>query len=279
MNNNKQRFLAVFSLIAISMSSTYAQDENICNSTINEQIHNQKWYNYLWQHLQFTKNMGCNMYGDNVFNSCVSHLGNKDRSYAMHGFKLSWEIKYNALEYNHWGLYAGVGYAFYEQDFKRDYVYFENNGSVGTFVHTSDPTYIANAESRQPKDFGLKHEDWDSSFSTSYITFPIGISFEVNNIEYGFTILPLVRVGNTSLYRDVSIGTNSDDREILYMSKGDSLDKYLNKFGCQFRFSCLYEGIIGGYVEFGTMSMTNNLKYDIYSFSIGVQVQLTPKNL
>lgn len=218
------------------------------------------------------------MYGDNVVNSCINRLGHNDRSYEMNGFKFSFEIKYNVFERNHWNLYTGVGCALYSQNFKSDYVYFQDNGSVGTFGHTSNPAYIANTESKQPMDFGLEHNDWDSSFSTIYITFPISVSYETYKVEYGFTLLPLVKVGNTSLRRDISIGSG-EDMETLYESTDNSLDKYLNKFGCQFRFSCLYKGNIGGYVEFGTMSMINNLKHDIYSFSIGVQVQLTPKNL
>lgn len=280
MKHNIQKLLSGLALAItfISPLKSWAQELSAKDTVSIERQSAHKWYNYLWQHLQFTKNIGYNMYGDNVVNSGINRLGHNDRSYAMNGFKLSVEIKYNVFEHNHWNLYTGVGYALYSQNFKRDYVYFKDNGSVGTFIHTSNPAYIANAESKQPMDFGLEHNDWDSSFPTRYITFPIGVSYVASKVEYGFTVLPTVRVGNTYLRRDISIGAG-DGMETLYESKDDNLDRYINKFGCQLRFSCLYKGIIGGYVEFGTMSMTNNLKYDIYSFSIGVQVQLTPKNL
>lgn len=168
MRRNIQRLLSVLTLAItlICPLKGWAQESSIQDTESSEKQSAHKWYNYLWQHLQFTKNIGYNMYGDNV----------------------------------------------------------------------------------------------------------------ANKVEYGFTLLPLVKVGNTSLRRDISIGSG-EDMETLYESEDNSLDKYLNKFGCQLRFSCLYKGIIGGYVEFGTMSMSNNLKHDIYSFSIGVQVQLTPKNL
>lgn len=280
MRHKIQKLLSVLTLVItlIFPLKGWAQESSAKDTVSIEKPSAHKWYSYIWQHLQFTKNIGYNMYGDNVVNSCMNHLGRNDRSYAMNGFKFSFEIKYNVFEHNHWNLYTGVGCALYSQNFKSDYVYFKDNGSVGTFIHTSNPGYIANTESKQPMDFGLEHSDWDSSFSTIYITFPIGVSYATNKVEYGFTVLPSVRVGNTYLRRDISIGAG-EDMETLYESKDDSLDKYINKFGCQFRFSCLYKGIIGGYVEFGTMSMTNNLKYNIYSFSIGVQVQLTPKNL
>ena len=280
MRHNIKKLLSVLTL-AITLTfplKSWAQESFAQDTVSIENSSAHKWYNYIWQHLQFTKNIGYNMYGDNVVNSCINRLGHNDRSYAMTGVKLSLEIKYNVFEYNHWNLYAGVGCALYSQNFKSDYVYFEDNGSVGTFVHTNNSVYIANAELKQPADFGLEHKDWDSSFSTMYITFPISVSYETYKVEYGVTLLPLVKVGNTSLCRDISIGSG-EDKETLYESEDNGLDKYLNKFGCQLRFSCLYEGIIGGYVEFGAMSMTNNLKHDIYSFSIGVQFQLTPKNL
>lgn len=271
-------FVALICANTISCPCNVCAQESLAQDTILiEKPSIQKWYNYLLQHLQFTKNIGYNMYGDNVVNSCINRLGHNDRSYAMNGFKFSFEIKYNVFEHNHWNLYTGVGCALYSQNFKSDYVYFKDNGSVGTFIHTSNLAYIANAEAKQPMDFGLEHKDWDSSFSTIYISFPIGVSYVANKVEYGFTLLPLVKVGNTSLRRDISIGSG-EDMVTLYESEDNSLDKYLNKFGCQLRFSCLYKGIIGGYVEFGTMSMSNNLKHDIYSFSIGVQIQLTPKN-
>lgn len=280
MRRNIQRLLSVLTLAItlICPLKGWAQESSIQDTVSIEKQSAHKWYNYLWQHLQFTKNIGYNMYGDNVVNSCINRLGHNDRSYAMNGFKFSFEIKYNVFERNNWNLYTGVGCALYSQNFKSDYVYFKDNGSVGTFIHTNNPGYIANAEAKQPMDFGLEHKDWGSSFSTIYISFPIGVSYVANKVEYGFTLLPLVKVGNTSLRRDISIGSG-EDMETLYESEDNSLDKYLNKFGCQLRFSCLYKGIIGGYVEFGTMSMSNNLKHDIYSFSIGVQVQLTPKNL
>ncbi|MEE0237288.1 MAG: hypothetical protein UD961_14185 [Bacteroidales bacterium] len=280
MRRNIQRLLSVL-MLAITLICPlkgWAQESSIQDTVSIEKHSDHKWYNYLWQHLQFTKNIGYNMYGDNVVNSYINRLGRNDRSYAMNGFKFSFEIKYNVFECNHWNLYTGVGCALYSQNFKSDYVYFKDNGSVGTFIHTNNPGYIANTESKQPMDFGLDHNDWNSSFSTMYITFPIGVSYAASKLEYGFTVLPSVRVGNTYLRRDISIGVG-EDMETLYESKDESLDRYINNFGCQLRFSCLYKGIIGGYVEFGTMSMTNNLKHDIYSFSIGVQVQLTPKNL
>ena len=280
MRHNIQKLLLVLTLAItlISPLKGWGQELSVQDTVSIEKQSAHKWYNYLWQHLQFTKNIGYNMYGDNVVNSCINRLGYNDTSYAMSGSRFSFEIKYNVFERNHWNLYTGVGCAWYSQNFKKDYVYFQDNGSVGTFIHTSNPAYIANAESKQPMDFGLEYNDWDSSFSTVYITFPISVSYEIYKVEYGFTLLPLVKVGKTSLCRDISIGTG-EDMETLYESEDNSLDKYLNKFGCQLRFSCLYKGIIGGYVEFGTMSMTNNLKHSIYSFSIGVQFQLTPKNL
>lgn len=280
MRRNIQKLLSVLTLAItlICPLKGWAQESSILDTVSIEKPSAHKWYNYLWQHLQFTKNIGYNMYGDNVVNSCINRLGHNDRSYAMNGFKFSFEIKYNVFEHNYWNLYAGVGCALYNQNFKSGYVYFHDNGSVGTFIHTSNPDYIANTESKQPMDFGLDHNDWDSSFSATYITFPIGVSYADSKVEYGFTVLPSVRVGNTYLRRDISIGAG-EDTETVYESEDNSLDRYINNFGCQLRFSCLYKGIIGGYVEFGTMSMTNNLKHNIYSFSIGVQVQLTPKNL
>ena len=143
-----------------------AQESSIQDTVSIEKQSAHKWYNYLWQHLQFTKNIGYNMYGDNVVNSCINRLGHNDSSYAMNGFKFSFEIKYNVFERNHLNLYTGVGCALYSQKFKSDYVYFKDNGSVWTFIHTSNPAYIANAEAKQPMDFGLEHKDWDSSFST-----------------------------------------------------------------------------------------------------------------
>ena len=277
MNYNKQRFLAVFSLIAILTNSTYAQDENMYNSTVIEQAHNQKWYNYLYQHLQLAYGCDFIMYGDNFANSCINHLGHNNKSYSMSGSKLYWEVKYNVFEHNQWSLYAGVGYVTSSMDFKNDFVYLEENGSIGTFVHTSNPICIANIESKQPSDFGLGHKAWNSSINTDYITFPIAVSYGNDNVEYGFTILPSIRVGNTALSRSISIGCG-EDSETLHWSNDNRLDKYFNKFGCTLRFCCLYLGWMGGYVEFGTMSMTKNLKYDMYSFSIGIHSQLTFKN-
>lgn len=276
MKHNIQRLLSVLAL-AITFTG-WAQVSSAQDMVSIEIPSAQKWYNYLWEHLQFTKNIGYNMYGNNIVNSCINRLGHNDRSYAMSGFKYSFELKYNVFECNHWNLYAGVGFALYNQSFNNDCVYFKENGSTGNFIYTNNLDYIARLEAKQPSDFGLEHKDWYSSFSASYITLPLSVSYGVNKVEYGLTLLPSVRIGRTSLSRKISIGSD-DDVETLYESKDKELDKYMNKFGCQLRFSCLYKGIVGGYVEFGTMSMTRNLKHDIYSFSIGVQIQLTPKNL
>lgn len=277
-NNYLKILVLVFAIIFIYPLNVCAQESSVQDTTSVEITSTYKWYNYLWRHLQFTQNIGYNMYGNNIANSCINNLGYNDKSYAMNGAKLSLEIKYNVLEHNNWQLYAGVGCALYSQNFKSDYVYFKDNGLVGTFVSTNDCEYIANTESKQPVDFGMEHEDWDSSFFASYIMLPISVSYETNNVECGLTLLPSVRVGSTSLRRDISIDC-CENAETLYESKDKGLDKYMNKFGCNLRFSCLYKGIIGGYVEFGTMSMTKDLKQDIYTFSIGVQFQLTPKNL
>lgn len=282
MNNKYTQAVAVlaFAIIIMSPFNVSAQESSAQEKDTEsvEKPSSVKWYSYLIHHLQFTKNIGYNMYGDNFVNSCINRLGYNDISYAMKGFKLSFEIKYNVFEHRHWNLYAGIGYALYSQNFIGDYVYFEDYGSGGTFIYTNDTAYIANVESKQPVDFGLEYKDWNSSFSSSYITIPIGLSYEADRVEYDFCVLPSVRVENSSLYRNISV-ESGENSVTMYESRDDSLGKYMNEIGCQLRFSCLYKGIIGGYVEVGTMSITKNLKHDIYPFSIGVQFQLTSKNM
>lgn len=279
--NNYQRFLALSALVMIFMCpfDSYAQEGTMSDSTLVEKVAALKWHDYLWRHLQFTCNMCCkNMYGDNVVSSFINHLGHDDESYAMSGVKVSLDVKYNVFEQSRWNLYAGVGCALSTHFFKEDFVYLEESNCLGTFIHTYNPNHIAKMESKQPSDFGLEYDYWDSSFSALYITSPVGVVYETGLIEYGITLLPSIRIGTTSLCRDISIGSD-EDFETLYESVDNSLDKHVSKFLCQLRLSCLFKGFCGAYVELGMVSMTKNLKHDIYSFSIGVQYQLTCKNL
>lgn len=278
MRHNIQRLLSVLTLsIILTFPLKGWAQESVSHDILSaDNQSTQIGQNYLWRRLQFTYAMGSIMYGNNIVNSCVNQLRHVDKSYAMGGVMLSVDLKYNIFEHNNWSLYLGVGYTHYSQSFKNDYVLFNENGSIGTFISTNDTNLIARLESKQPSDFGLEHKNWDSTFSMSYLIFPVSISRKTNNVEYGFTLLPSVRVGNTSLRRDISISSGEDDY-VLYECNDNRLDNYINNFGCNLRFSCLYKGLIGGYVEFGTMSLTKNLKHGIYSFTIGVQFQLSLK--
>ena len=280
MKHNYQQISAVFIFLVVFACpvSICAQEASINDSVSIENTSGQKWYSYLWQHLQLTGNIGYNMYGDNAINSCINHLGHDDANYAMSGVKLSLAVKYNAFKRGQWNIYAGVGCALYNQHFKSAFVSLDEEGAVGTFKRIECSSDIAKLESKQPADFGLKHKDWESSFSAFYVTLPISATYDAKNIEIGVTILPSIRIGNSSLRRDISIG-NADEIEVLYQSTDKNLDRHINKFACQLRLSCLYKGMVGGYVEFGTVSMTQNLKYETYSFSVGAQFQLTRKSL
>lgn len=82
MRHNVQILLSVL-ILAITLISPLkgrAQELSVQDTISIEKQSAHKWYNYLWQHLQFTKNIGYNMYGDNVVNSCINRLGHNDRS-------------------------------------------------------------------------------------------------------------------------------------------------------------------------------------------------------
>lgn len=281
MKNNNYSNVWVVLLLAVVMafpSGVCAREFTVAESQTVETVPDFKWYSNLWGHLQFAANMGINMYGDNVINSCINHLGHDDGAYSQLGMKGSFEVMYNIYERKKMNFCAGMGFAFYCQNFKKNYIYFVDEGSIATFMNTNNADIIANMDSKQPADFDYDDADWNSSYSVFYVTFPVSVSYSAGKIEYSATLLPAVRLGRTSLRRNISACHGVDDVEnVLYTNADRRLDGHINRFACNLRLSCIYCGF-GGFVEFGTVSMTKGLKYDTYSFSIGMQLRIATKN-
>lgn len=266
-------------LIVAGMASPLDVDAQnltqVDSNSLNLISSHQKFKRFL-QKMQYTGNFGTNMYGNTFLNSCINHLGRKNESYSMGGMKAALEIKYNIWGQSHWELYAGLGYAYYNQSFKNDFVYLERKAPYARFVHTYDVERAEVMEDRQPYDFGLSHNFWDTSFGVSYITLPISLAYKTGKFEYGITLSPSIHIGNTYLYRDISVGSG-EDLKTLYYSKDSNVEEYVNDFILSTRLTCLYASIVGLYMEMGSLSMTKGMEYDIFVFSVGLQFQFSPR--
>lgn len=261
-------------LIAMTVASPFKVNaEEICGS---ESVPSKQWS--FWKHLQISASVGYNMYGDNVANSLISHLGRDNMSYMMNGVKAAIDLKYNLWESRGWNIYAGVGFAVYHQNFRKNFVYLVEDGESATFKHTKDPYIIEQIENMDMSDFDITRyiNELTSGYSTCNVLFPISIAYEMPMFDHALTLIPMVRVGKTTLDRRVSEGYG-EDHDVLFESSDKRLNKYVNTFGLGLRLSSVYEGYIGVYVEFGLLPMTSGLKYDAYSCSIGVQLQMSPK--